>query len=95
MPVSVSKLEEESRPLSERISEFLAKNPANAYLESEVFGELKGMGNYVALYLLMSGPAAALEIQPYKNALEQLVEKGLVRRYERAGTAYYASASSA
>ena len=91
MPIPVKVLQEKSRPLTERISEFLAKNRGNAYNATEIYGGLEGLGESAALFLLLGRRYGQDELDPYRMALDALVQDGTIEQYTHSNVAYYAA----
>lgn len=82
MPIPRKRLEEVERPLDERILEFLAGRPDDAFSEVEIFAALEGYPLEEAqLLLAMWSKARRIRlIAPYRDTLSGLEEQGLIDR---------------
>lgn len=104
MAISVSELQreidEDRRPLTERVEEFLARQPDQAFGVIEVYaGVVLGKGKVPPdpSAVLVAGVALALApssrerlLQPVRGALQELVSGGRVKLFQAKRGTFYA-----
>lgn len=92
MPIPLAKLQERTQSLSERILEFLRKNPSQAYSASEIYGGVQGLADSalaVFVMLLLTGKSNG-HLDEIRTTLESLEQQGLVQSAKHMNTIYYA-----
>ncbi len=95
MPIPVAKLQESTQSLSERILEFLRRDPTQAYSAFEVYGGIQGLTDSalaVFVMLLFTGKSDG-RLDEVRRTLQTLEEQGLVQSAKHLSTNYYAIAN--
>jgi hypothetical protein len=92
MPIPVAKLKERTAPLSERLLDFLRKNPTQAYSETEIYGGVQGLDESalaVFILILLTGKSTG-RLDEVRAALKELERDGLIQAAKHLNTTYYA-----
>jgi len=93
MPISIAKLEAAQRPLSDQIFQFLQERSDKAFTLVEIYSELNSMDLQVVTVISLFSPKPSETLERWKNAAEQLVDSGKLRRAMVGGVTYYGIAS--
>jgi hypothetical protein len=89
MPIPKRVLQEASRPLAERVLEFLQRDPDSGYSLAEIVAEFEGTDEGLASMMLAFRTQL---VEGYAAALDALVRDGKVLQVVHQGNTYYAVA---
>ncbi len=86
MPIDRATFDHASRPLQDRISQFLADAPDQAFSLVEILVSSEGLTKNAALMAVLTTGGVASK---YSTALAQLAKRGQVSEAEYRGVTYY------
>lgn len=81
MPIPMSELNKATRPIEERVVEFLSSQAGQAFTAWEIFAAVEGLEDKMAaLLFLIATPSQREEaLAPFKQALKRLLEQRKVK----------------
>ena len=100
MPIGMDQFRQANRPIIEKITTFLDKNPGQAYSLLEIIASCEGYPasdlSAVGLVITMEGgkEKSATWVR-YEQAVRDLLIRGTLSQAEMGGTTYYADARPA
>lgn len=99
MPIDIDRFEKGQKPLAERILDELAKKPEQAFTGNEVIALVEGVEADVAFSISLlfdfSGvQGGKTKVERYRDAIDELVAAGKVRKADIEGVTYFAIARS-
>jgi hypothetical protein len=94
MPIDMQQFKEASKPLGERVLEFLSKDPNQAYSIIEIAAAVEGYApDQISVLLLLEGTRGQSKTwDRYAEVLTSLVEQRKVAQAVHKGSTYYAAA---